>query len=192
MALQDTIWLTQGPKLFDNKQTVPQQLLIYFITGNPGLIEYYRNYLTSLCKGFASENCNILYHFVGFSLGGYELHDFQEESRLPLSLQEQVKHVEESISETAFELETQQRKASGIRDRPDQKHLPVILIGHSVGAYIMLEIIARRQWWQREMQDPREPPFKLVGGICLFPTIVDIAHSPSGKRVSVSVYDDWK
>jgi alpha-beta hydrolase superfamily lysophospholipase len=190
MGFQDAIWLTRGPKLLDGHHAVPQQVLLYFITGNPGLIEYYRKYLTILTKEFASADSNILYHFVGFSLGGYELHGFQQESRLPLSLQEQVKHVEESISETAFELQSQQRTASDTKWWPIQKHLPVILVGHSVGAYIMLEIISRRQKWQREVQDPREAPFKLIGGICLFPTIIDIASSPSGRRVSVSVYDE--
>ncbi|KAL9038788.1 MAG: hypothetical protein Q9214_005143, partial [Letrouitia sp. 1 TL-2023] len=53
-------------------------------------------------------------------------------------------------------------------------------MGHSVGAYILLEIVRNHR---KRIQSPDED-FDLIGGILLFPTIADIAQSPSGVVVS--------
>ncbi|PBP28648.1 hypothetical protein BUE80_DR000266 [Diplocarpon rosae] len=84
--------------------------LIYYITGNPGLIGYYNTFLQSL------------HPLLGAS-------DPQS----------------------------------------------VILIGHSVGSYILLELIKRLG---------KSSPVKIKAGILLFPTITHIAKSPSGARLS--------
>lgn len=57
------------------------------------------------------------------------------------------------------------------------KDLRVILMGHSVGSYMLLEIIRRVRAKGEEI--------RIVGGICLFPTVLDIAKSESGKIASV-------
>jgi pimeloyl-ACP methyl ester carboxylesterase len=60
----------------------------------------------------------------------------------------------------------------------------VILIGHSVGAYILLEVLRRHL--ERRGKGCEDEGFRVVGGVLLFPTVVDIGKSPSGLRASVS------
>lgn len=57
----------------------------------------------------------------------------------------------------------------------DNARQKVILIGHSVGAYMAMEILNRH----------RDQSFDIIGGIMLFPTLMDIAASPSGQKLSV-------
>lgn len=54
----------------------------------------------------------------------------------------------------------------------------VIIVAHSVGAYIALEVI-------RRLRDEENANVEVVGGVLLFPTIVDIARSPSGIVLTV-------
>ncbi len=171
MELQDEIWLSQGPELLEHGTAVPQQVLLYFLTGNPGLIEFYRVFLTSLSQQFKSSAESIRYHFVGYSLAGYQLHDHEDEDLLPLSLEGQIDHVEAKLSRTAIELQGQQRQACATKKVP-VRPLPVILVGHSVGTYMILQLIARRQKAQAANDMDAKADYELVGGICLFPTIV--------------------
>ncbi|KAL8951767.1 MAG: hypothetical protein Q9222_002288 [Ikaeria aurantiellina] len=53
-------------------------------------------------------------------------------------------------------------------------------MGHSVGAYILLEIIRNHR---KRIEDGAKD-FDLIGGILLFPTITHIARSPSGTVAS--------
>lgn len=63
--------------------------------------------------------------------------------------------------------------------------MDVILIGHSVGAYMLLEVLDRWQREEEEGEGKREETFRIVGGVGLFPTIVDIAQSEKGRALSV-------
>jgi len=51
-------------------------------------------------------------------------------------------------------------------------------MGHSVGAYVLMEVI-------RELREKGEK-VKVVGGVGLFPTIVDIGKSSGGRVLTVS------
>jgi len=63
----------------------------------------------------------------------------------------------------------------------------VIIVGHSVGAYIALEIIQRHRARLEKMQpDSLTDEPRIVGGVCLFPTVMDIGKSPKGKVLTVS------
>lgn len=188
MQLQNQIWLNGGPKLLDSEKSVPQQVLVYFITGNPGLIEYYRIFLTSLSKEFESEQHNERYHFVGSSLPGFQLHGFPGENfekSLPLSLQDQVEYVQGSVPRLAAGLQREQRLICRTRGLTPPPPLPVILVGHSVGTYITLEVIAWRQTQQQNEETTETEDYQIIGGVCLFPTIIDLAASPTGKNIAV-------
>lgn len=168
----------------------PVTFLVYMIPGNPGLIEYYREFRDYLATNLATDSNKVQYVLGGRSLGGFELSaptsrpNDATSSTSPFNLQEQVSFVETQI------------KAEAKRLRDEHGHpcastnpLRIILIGHSIGAYILLEIIARRQA-QPNLDhggNPTDATFDIAGGICLFPTIVDIAKSPSGRKVSVSL-----
>ena len=92
----------------------------------------------------------------------------------PIGLKATIQNVEDLIYQQ-IELH---RKGN-----PSKETLPkVILIGHSVGAYILLEIIRQHK---KRIDQGDEGDFDLIGGILLFPTIVNIAKSPLGLFVSV-------
>jgi len=57
--------------------------------------------------------------------------------------------------------------------RYDGEELDVIVMGHSVGSYIGLELVQRH----RRRLESGVKEVRIVGGICLFPTVVDIGES---------------
>lgn len=69
----------------------------------------------------------------------------------------------------------------------------VILIGHSVGSYIAMEVLRRHREQRKasaalsDGNDDFDIEFDIIGGIMLFPTVIDIAKSPSGVKLTVSV-----
>ncbi|KAG9233450.1 hypothetical protein BJ875DRAFT_464131 [Amylocarpus encephaloides] len=147
--------------------------LIYFITGNPGLIGYYDTFLHTLHQLLSGsrEDCSErdLFHVYGQSLAGFE-EDLPQtshrENTIPYSLEEVIDISLESLQE--------QRIRSGARK--GQVFDSVILIGHSVGSYILLEIIRRLRSETSETN--------IRAGILLFPTVTHIAQSPSGAKIS--------
>ncbi|KUJ12727.1 uncharacterized protein LY89DRAFT_622679 [Mollisia scopiformis] len=140
--------------------------LIYFITGNPGLIAYYDTFLATLYDSLSrSKNQSSNYfHIHGQSLAGFE----EEEPELssPYSLEDQI-----TISLTSLQ---RQRIPSGALQ--GQPYASVILIGHSVGSYILLELIQRLR--------KSSSSLNIRAGILLFPTVTHLAQSPSGVKIS--------
>ncbi len=153
-----------------------QDYLIYFITGNPGLIFYYQPFLSRLHSLLArsSQTESARFHICGHSLRGFEFdqngaHGGPPET--PLSLAAQIEFQEDLLYNHI--------KSHRARTGNSPK---VILMGHSVGAYILLELIKQH----RDKIEDGEEDFDLIGGVLLFPTITHIAQSPLGKLVSVS------
>lgn len=78
-------------------------------------------------------------------------------------------------------------KKTGSRSNTETKtKLKVILMGHSVGAYIALEIVRlhhqyQRQHAQNSSQLQGMPSFRISSAHLLTPTILNISHSPSGR-----------
>jgi hypothetical protein len=58
----------------------------------------------------------------------------------------------------------------------NRQYTTITLIGHSVGAYILLELITRIR--------KSSSPLNIRGGILLFPTVTHLAQSPSGIKVT--------
>ncbi|KAJ5664969.1 uncharacterized protein N7477_007417 [Penicillium maclennaniae] len=152
---------------------------IFFISGNPGLIGYYHPFLSLLAQnlGETSNQSKPAYQIYGCSLGGFE--------------------VDENLSSNDLNSQNKSRRGdSKLYDLEDQvcfvhqrldivmngfasnapRNRKVILIGHSVGAYIAMEVIRRH----RESNSS----FDIVGGVMLFPTVMDIAASPSGQKLT--------
>jgi hypothetical protein len=142
--------------------------LIYFITGNPGLISYYHTFLRTLHEllstSSSASNSNI-FHIHGQSLAGFE-DDSSPPKQGPYSLEDQI-----SLSLTSL---------SALRIPPgpqeSQPYASIILIGHSVGSYILLEVVNRVR--------KSSSPIHIKAGILLFPTVTHIAQSPSGIKIS--------
>lgn len=140
--------------------------LIYFIPGNPGLIEYYTPFLSSLRNLVnGAESQQTAYDIYGRNLLGFvdEEHEPFGPGREPWDLNGQIEGIGQDVAS--------RRCPDG---RPYDK---VILMGHSVGAYIAVEIFSRHT-----SNLDRNPHLNMEHGFLLFPTLTSIALSPSGKR----------
>ncbi|RHZ49249.1 bifunctional triacylglycerol lipase/ester hydrolase [Aspergillus thermomutatus] len=163
------------------------RVTIFMISGNPGLIGYYHTFLSLLADRLGSRGAQIQsrshacdFQIYGHSLGGFELDQPEEldAGKRYLDLEEQICYVQGKLDGFLAGqggAETKQK---------------VILVGHSVGSYIAMEILRRH----RERSDARaragadRADFDIVGGIMLFPTVVDIAKSPSGRKLTRLLY----
>lgn len=156
-----------------------RHLLVFFITGNPGLIEYYRTFLT-LCFDH-TKDAKLALHVLGTSLAGFDGGDAPQStySKLdgiqPYDLQQQIAYIEGALGAAHAAITKDHRPRSAVR---------VILVGHSVGSYVLLETLRRHKERMRQSEGQQSLP-KIVGGICLFPTVTHISESPSGRKISV-------
>jgi pimeloyl-ACP methyl ester carboxylesterase len=158
----------------------PKRVLIFFIPGNPGLVEYYRHFLDIIRKRLNDRvsYTGTQYYISGASLAGFDVSPGSRQAPaatqgLPVSLDAQVEDVYARLQTTVSRL----RNENSI-----QGDLPVVVIGHSIGAYMALETVAK--WQELSQQGPTN--MRLSAGICLFPTIYELALSPTGRQVGVS------
>ena len=152
-----------------------RHVLIYFITGNPGLIDYYEPFLSTLrtlLDGPPSTSTTThptALHIHGRNLAGFDDDDDNDAAtdphQPPHDLESQIHHVLSAL--TSHTVPTPGPRHSTPFDN-------VILIGHSVGAYILLETFHRRP-----------PGLNLTAGILLFPTVTHISLSPAGRRLTL-------
>jgi hypothetical protein len=181
MILQDSIDLTHVPP------SPTESLLVFHITGNPGLIEYYRTFLTLCFDGLRDRYPDQHIKVTGTSLCGFEVQrEHQHSSNYntqgpPYDLEQQIEHVALAL-ERAIESHRAAKPAAS--SSSPSAPMRVVLMGHSMGSYILLEVLRRRK---------SDPPKSLktaniIGGICLFPTVTHIAKSPSGKKISVCFF----
>lgn len=176
MQLTDEINNVTLPPPSDSAQ---KRVLIFFVPGNPGLVEYYRHFLDIVRKRLNDRvsTTGTQYYISGASLAGFDVnHGSRQTSAtsqgLPLSLDAQVEDVFERLKLTAARIRN---------DHNIQGDLPVVVIGHSIGAYMVLETVAK--WQQIKQQSPTG--MELIAGLCLFPTIYELALSPTGRKVGV-------
>ena len=164
-------------------------IVIYMISGNPGLISYYHTFLATLADRLSSlstkQGIPNKFHIYGHSLNGFEVeepspsngHDNGSTTQ-PCSLEEQICFVQRKLDSFIGGLEAGPRRAK------------VILVGHSVGSYIAMEVLRRHRERSSGAKDSLSSGavgFDIVGGAMLFPTVVDIALSPSGRKLTVSL-----
>lgn len=158
-----------------------QHILIYFITGNPGLIEYYRPFLARLREllDAAPSLASKRFHIYGQDLAGFsdESHEPFTPSRPPYTLEQQIQLSLNTVRSMRIE-------EPGLRH--GEPYDDVLLMGHSVGSYIALQLCHRMLQPTRLspplVTEPRPEP-KLEKAILLFPTVVHIGRSPSGRRI---------
>ncbi|KAH9822755.1 Lipid-droplet associated hydrolase [Teratosphaeria destructans] len=166
--LQDEIQIQSYASARDDDLGSRKTILVFMITGNPGLIEYYRHFLYILNARLnnSSKPRRTVARIYGASLSGFEVSGPAPRDG-PLNLHQQIERVTARLV----------RAARSTADS-DAQDLPIVLVGHSVGSYILLEILHRLQTSQNGLE------LNIVGGICLFPTIVDIAQSPTGRKLT--------
>lgn len=115
---QRLIMLISGNRL----SLIPSHTIERMLTGNPGEIEYYTDYLSKL---YSEMNIPT----IGISHAGH--------NRIPAG------HSRPQMSSQLFGLEAQiDHKARFIRDHIEPS-TRIILVGHSIGCYILLELLDR-------------------------------------------------
>jgi pimeloyl-ACP methyl ester carboxylesterase len=172
------------PTAIELKSSAPRRAgtrdcLVYMISGNPGCITYYEDFLTSLKSFLAPIEGDVAFHVSGKDLAGFnDGHAPFSATNPPFTLEDQIRLTIEDLASRRIEaLESQ---------RHGYPYDFVLLIGHSVGAYIALEI------FHRLMKDPASAQhLNLSNGILLFPTVTHIAHSPSGRRLDYIRRQKW-
>ncbi|KAK0619388.1 hypothetical protein B0T14DRAFT_496161 [Immersiella caudata] len=141
------------------------RVLIFFIPGNPGLIGYYKPFLSTL-RALLNESesrtgSTVTYHIHGQNLLGFSDSDHaQPFGRIPpFTLEDQILHTSSTLKSLSASFSK------------------VLLIGHSVGSYIAIESFHRHHISQNLTPS-------LHSAILLFPTISHIAQSPNGRRLT--------
>ncbi|KAK5995990.1 hypothetical protein PT974_04412 [Cladobotryum mycophilum] len=124
------------------------------------------------------------YDIYGRNLLGFDDRDhkpFDGHISHPWDLEGQIKAIYQDVAERRVQLDDEELRARG-DDRPGhlRPYDSIILMGHSVGAYISVDI------FHRHMKNPkRAPHLHLQHGFLLFPTLTNIAKSPKGVQATV-------
>ncbi|KAK6857920.1 Lipid droplet-associated hydrolase [Apiospora arundinis] len=153
-----------------------RNVLIFMITGNPGLIDYYEPFLSALRTLLDSSAASkgTRFHIYGQDLAGFNDADHEPFSAAnpPHDVAYQVNYLFKTLSEFRIQDEDSPKKGQPFDE--------VILVGHSVGTYLILQL------FHKLLRAPETAPhLRLKTGILLFPTIEHIRHSPSGQRMEL-------
>ena len=176
----DRIYYEPSTDSLDGKS---QDYLIYFLPGNPGVIQYYQPFLSRLHNLLSNSSTteSSRFYICGYSYKGFESTQVGKSKppRYPLSLEQQIGTQEQLLYGHIKSHRESHRNHTGENPK-------VILMGHSVGCYMLLELI---QQHRDKIEEGGEEDFDLIGGILLFPTITDLAKSPLGRVVGVRTFD---
>ncbi|PHH63192.1 hypothetical protein CDD81_6243 [Ophiocordyceps australis] len=159
-----SIWLPSAPR--ENARRV----LLYLVCGNPGCIGFYGDFaetLRAMLDGH-DKQATIAWDIYGRSLLGFG--DVEEGQQPPQGLDAQI---EAMYSDVAAR-----------RDSKGQAYDWVVLMGHSIGAYICLSIMERHARTTTRKANAQD--LVLRHGLLLFPTIALLAESSSGRRLALA------
>ncbi|KAJ9612146.1 hypothetical protein H2200_003743 [Cladophialophora chaetospira] len=205
--------------------------LVFFVTGNPGLIAYYHPFLSLLVRDLQKKGARDVV-VAGMSLGGFDVEE-DDGSRGKRGGEEeplnpgpdvdsndsqddedsQEWNEAELLYPAVFEQATGTEKFPTLQQQIELSYtrldslvgriwidmhmfeeggdepIDVVLMGHSVGAYICLELV--RLWHERHPQESKPPQHVTIRDprplwapstcVLLTPTIQDIHLSPSGR-----------
>ena len=153
------------------------------ITGNPGCIGYYHEFLSLLWDELGELTPEADVSIFGVSMNGFVDH---HDHRHVLGLQGQIEYLERYLMHYMGQyLDSSDDGDDGDDDDDDDDRSVehrVVIIGHSVGAYIGLELIRR---YQEEKRREEGEGFQMMGFVGLWPTVTHIAQSKRGRRVGV-------
>lgn len=184
-------------------------VVLFFIPGNPGLVSYYHTFLSLLSDPKTSpttSRCIV----AGLSLGGFEvsasdgdavwqraiLHPENAPEGPLYSLREQIELTTRRLETLVGLLQRQRDSEARLSDYDPVKPCKVVLIGHSVGAYIALEVLqSHRARYPSPLVDHVSgcgEVLDITAAILLTPTILDIALSSNGKVLAPTLkYIPW-
>lgn len=176
-----------------SKLSAGRDVLIFFISGNPGLIDYYQPFFSSLRQLLdSSPSCKS----TRFYIYGQDLAGFNDADHEPFNKKNPPRDVEYQIR-CSFEALSRLRvpppspvSGSGdgdgaAADDDDKPYDEVILAGHSVGSYVALEMLHRMATRQPGFSGEAARHLRPRAGFLLFPTIEHIRLSPQGVRLDL-------
>ncbi|XP_034419459.1 lipid droplet-associated hydrolase isoform X1 [Cyclopterus lumpus] len=131
------------------------KVLFLIIPGNPGVVGFYRTFIQTIHSMFG-------YHYPVWAVS-------HAGHCVPPDSMDMVEDVSSAAERDVFGLNGQiEHKLAFLR-----RHVPsetsLVLVGHSIGCYIILDIMKRN------------PKLKIIKAIMLFPTIERMAETPQGK-----------
>lgn len=151
------------------------KVVLLFIPGNPGISSYYIDFLQSIYTAQSLSGASIeilsvshrghaLLPIVGDNpiWGSNVLNANQARKGYGTSLQDQVRHKVAALDVV--------RKMY-----PDREKTKIVLVGHSIGAWMALELLKKR-------------PEDISGIHLLFPTLAWIGRTPSARRLQFLVH----
>ncbi|KAI4599447.1 hypothetical protein KJ359_001889 [Pestalotiopsis sp. 9143b] len=159
----------------NNNSASSRDVLIFFISGNPGLIDYYSPFFESLRTLIDSSSHlkSTRFHIYGQDLAGFGEGDHEPFDRQhpPHDVEYQVKNSYDALSSLRVD----------VGPKKGQPYDDILLMGHSVGSYIALQI------FHRHLRDPSASAahVHLRAGVLLFPTIEHIGRSRQGKQMEL-------
>ncbi|KAL6863462.1 hypothetical protein ACO1O0_003717 [Amphichorda felina] len=160
-----------------------QRALIFYVPGNPGLIDFYDDFLRCLASLIRASDLTTAYDIYGGDLRGFRDDDHEpfgnsstssSSDAQPWDLNGQVEAVYDAVS-------SQRRRDNGA------PYDFVVMMGHSVGAYITVEVFSRHA----RQAAQRAPHLVLRNGVLLFPTLTDIALSRNGRQMALLNRFPW-
>ncbi|POY73738.1 hypothetical protein BMF94_3276 [Rhodotorula taiwanensis] len=146
------------------------KLVLLFVTGNPGLVSYYRHCLSTLRDTLPADLKNqTVVHAIGHlghtpGMTSAERRGFRPNGQA--TLEDQV------ADKVAYVDELNETYRFGEPDAPK-----LVLLGHSIGAWICLQVL-------------KERPTLVSSVHALFPTISHMAETPNGRSLS-PLFSSW-
>ncbi|KAI1390455.1 uncharacterized protein F4822DRAFT_151257 [Hypoxylon trugodes] len=151
-----------------------RDILIFFVSGNPGIIGFYEPFLSTL-RGLINETKSL--QSSRFQIYGQDLAGFRDDDHEPFTTHKKPYDLEYQIQHTLKGL-SKLRVESG--PRKGLQFDEILLVGHSVGAYIVLELFHRLL-----NNEQLASHLNLTSGILLFPTIHHISSSSNGWKLDL-------
>ncbi|CZR55247.1 uncharacterized protein PAC_05134 [Phialocephala subalpina] len=99
-----------------------------------------------------------------------------KDEKLPFGVEDQIRFAERLLMQHVKRLGAKSLNEDGGECR-------VILIGHSFSSYISLELMRRFRERLSEAQEGKHLRMRIIGAICLFRGILNIADSPRAKEL---------
>lgn len=172
--LPTTISLPAG-RTEKSSPTKPQYL-IYFLPGNPGVVSFYQKFLSQLSEALKKSKTAKGVEIFGTSLAGFECDaavTAQHARQLPVDIDGQIAFAEEELS--AY--------AKSYINNDLQNPVRVILVAHSLGAYLAMEILQHYRDSLRATDVPNRK-YRLVSAIGVFPALVHLAKGTIPARLA--------